>query len=86
MSRRGHYAVVGLVVAPGPQPGVSERMLCAEAVRPAIQAAGLTRSDIDSAIDAAGLFASLVITVVMVLIGFAVVNIFQRGVLRWQQG
>ncbi|HLI38186.1 MAG TPA: ABC transporter permease [Streptosporangiaceae bacterium] len=36
--------------------------------------------------DAAGLFASLVIMVVMVLIGLAIVNIFQRRALRWQQG
>jgi NitT/TauT family transport system permease protein len=35
--------------------------------------------------DAAGLFAGIVIMVVMVLIGLAIVNAFQRRVLRWQQ-
>jgi NitT/TauT family transport system permease protein len=35
--------------------------------------------------DAAGLFAGIVIMVVMVLIGLGIVNAFQRRVLRWQQ-
>lgn len=34
--------------------------------------------------DAAGLFAGIVIMVVMVLLGLAIVNFFQRRVLRWQ--
>ncbi len=35
--------------------------------------------------DAAGLFAGIVIMVVMVLIGLTIVNAFQRRVLRWQR-
>ena len=35
--------------------------------------------------DAAGLFAGIVIMVVMVLIGLSIINVFQRRVLRWQQ-
>lgn len=34
--------------------------------------------------DAAGLFAGIVIMVIMVLLGLAIVNFFQRRVLRWQ--
>jgi acetyl-CoA acetyltransferase len=47
----GKYAIVGLGVVAGPQAGRSERMVAAEAARLAIEDAGLTRKDIDGAID-----------------------------------
>lgn len=47
----GKYAIVGLGVVAGPQPGRSERMIAAEAARLAMEDAGLTRDDIDGAID-----------------------------------
>jgi acetyl-CoA acetyltransferase len=47
----GKYAIVGLGVVAGPQPGRSERMVAAEAARLAIEEAGLARKDIDGAID-----------------------------------
>lgn len=52
MSRRNDpLAVVGLGVVAGPQPGVSQRMMAAEAARLAIEDAGLRRDDVDGAID-----------------------------------
>lgn len=51
MSHRGDYAIVGLGVVSGPQQGLSERMVCAEAARRAIEDAGLERSQIGGAID-----------------------------------
>ncbi len=50
----GKYAIVGLGVIAGPQPGRSERVLAAEAARLAIEDAGLKRSDIDGAVDMRG--------------------------------
>lgn len=47
----GKYAIVGLGVVAGPQPGRSERFIGAEAARLAIEDAGLTRDDIDGAVD-----------------------------------
>ena len=47
----GKYAIVGLGVVAGPQPDHSERMIAAEATRLAIEDAGLTRNDINGAID-----------------------------------
>jgi acetyl-CoA acetyltransferase len=47
----GKYAIVGLGVVAGPQPGQSERMIGAEAARLAIEDAGLSRGDIDGAVD-----------------------------------
>jgi acetyl-CoA acetyltransferase len=47
----GKYAIVGLGVVAGPQPDHSERMILSEAARLAIEDAGLTRQDIDGAID-----------------------------------
>jgi acetyl-CoA acetyltransferase len=47
----GKYAIVGLGVVAGTQAGRSERMVAAEAARLAIEDAGLTRKDIDGAID-----------------------------------
>ena len=47
----GKYAIVGLGVVVGPQPGKSERMMGAEAARLAIEDAGLTRKDITGAVD-----------------------------------
>ncbi|WP_454850934.1 thiolase family protein [Rhizobium binxianense] len=47
----GKYAIVGLGVVAGPQPDRSERMIAAETARLAIADAGLTRDDIDGAID-----------------------------------
>lgn len=44
-------AVVGLGVVAGPHPGTSQRMMAAEAARLAIEDAGLSRDDIDGAID-----------------------------------
>ena len=50
----GQYAIVGLGVIAGPQPGRSERMLGAEAARLAIADAGLSGNDIGGAIDMRG--------------------------------
>lgn len=47
----GKYAIVGLGVVAGPQPDHSERMILSEAARLAIEDAGLTRKDIDGAVD-----------------------------------
>ena len=47
----GQYAIIGLGVVAGAQPGRSERMVAAEAARLAIKDAGLTPKDIDGAID-----------------------------------
>ena len=45
------YAIVGMSVAPGPHPGRSPRAVQAESCWKAIEDAGLTRDDIDGAID-----------------------------------
>jgi acetyl-CoA acetyltransferase len=50
----GQYAIVGLGVLAGPQPGRSPRMLGAEAARLAIEDAGLSRDDIGGAVDLRG--------------------------------
>ena len=47
----GKYAIIGLGVVAGQQPDRSERMIAAEAAQRAIEDAGLTRKDIDGAID-----------------------------------
>ena len=51
MAPTNNYAVVGLGVVAGPQPGRSQRALAAEAARLAIEDAGLDRTDVDGAID-----------------------------------
>ena len=47
----GKYAIVGLGVVAGPQPGRSPRTVQAESCWMAIEDAGLTRDDIDGAVD-----------------------------------
>jgi acetyl-CoA acetyltransferase len=47
----GKYAITGIGVIAGPQPGRSERMLGAEAARLAMEEAGITRKDVGLALD-----------------------------------
>ena len=47
------YAIVGMSVVPGPHPGRSPRAVQAESCWQAIEDAGLTRDDIDGAIEVA---------------------------------